>query len=197
MGAGRNLPVHWLWWLAAVLLTGCQTPAPPQLRFHASVGPALQALSEDTWRQFRHSFAGRLDCIGDVTLAAEQGLPHRAHYAPETATVTVRVPATAALLREALVHEWAHHVEYQCAEQTAFRPAFLVALGRPSGTSWRSAAVGNMAWVETPAELYAEAAVIVVLGRRQVPTGAVVTAEAVTSLQAWASGDVLLRMEAR
>ncbi|MGD9048127.1 MAG: hypothetical protein PVF77_08750, partial [Anaerolineae bacterium] len=119
-------------------------------------------------------------------------LDSRAVYDPDTATVAVRVPGTPAVLKGALVHEFAHHLEFQCQEHEDLRPAFLAALGLPAGTEWRpgngSATAPANVYGDIPSEQYAEAAVILVLGRRPVTTGVRVTDEAVRAVEAWATG---------
>jgi hypothetical protein len=105
----------------------------------------------------------------------------------------VRVPATPAVLKGALVHEWAHHVEFQCEKHKELRPAFLVAMGLPAGTEWRpdngSAAAPASVRADIPSEQYAEAVVILVLGRQPVTTGVRVNDEAVHAVELWAAGE--------
>jgi hypothetical protein len=135
----------------------------------------------------------RGDCFDDVRLVARTELDSRAVYDPARATVTVRVPGTPALLREALVHEWAHHVEFQCGQHQALRPAFLAALGLPPDTPWRSddapANAPASDWAGIPSEQFAEATVELVLDRRQIPTKIRVSKEAVQAVAAWAAGN--------
>jgi len=184
--------------LVGAVLAGCTLPddGPPRLIVGESVDSSLQTLAEETWVEFLTTFQGRAGCFGDVRLEATYSLDSRATYDPETATVTVRVPATAALLQGALVHEWAHHIEFQCDEQRALRPAFLAAQGLPPDTPWRPAGVAEVVvdsstWADIPSEQYAEAAVVLVLGRRPLLTRAHVTGEAVRVLGLWASGQDL------
>jgi hypothetical protein len=165
----------------------------PQLIFDQSVGDDLAALAEETWVRFLVVFRARSGCFGDVRLAATTELGSRAAYDPARAMVTVRVPGTAALLREALVHEWAHHVEFQCDQHQVFRPAFLAAVGLPPDTPWRlddaPANVPASVWAGIPSEQYAEATVELVLDRRQIPTKIRVSREAVHAVAAWAAGN--------
>ncbi|MGC8779450.1 MAG: hypothetical protein ACP5UQ_01140 [Anaerolineae bacterium] len=154
----------------------------------------LRALAQETWTRFLAAFAGRVDCFGDVGLTVSFDLVDRAMYDPRTATVTLRVPGTAAMLQSALIHEWAHHVEHQCPAQAEMRPAFLAAQGASADTAWRfddaaayQAATG-LAWADLPSEQYAEAAIEVVLGHRPIPTPARVRPAAVDVLRAWAAG---------
>lgn len=156
-----------------------------------SVASDFRLLAEETWASFLLVFRARADCFGPVTLQAVRSLDSRAVYDPGTATVTVRVPATPAVLKGALVHEFAHHVEFQCQEHEELRPAFLAALGLPADTEWRPDSVSAAArrHVDIPSEQYAEATVILVLGRRPVSTGVQVNDEAVRAVKVWAAGE--------
>ncbi|NOX61899.1 MAG: hypothetical protein GXP42_08130 [Chloroflexi bacterium] len=169
------------------------SPYGPCLLIESSVAADFASLAADTWEAFLQTFAPRAHCIGDVRLRASQTLKERAVYDPVTATVTVQVPGSAAFLQSALVHEWAHHIEFQCPEQTTMRAAFLAAAGFPPDAAWRPepgrAANASQAWETIPSEHYAEAAIQLVLGRRAVPTQVRVRAEAVRVLQAWAKND--------
>ena len=182
--------------LAVTLGTSVVSCAPrnnePDLVVDESVASDFRLLAEETWASFLLAFRARADCFGPVTLQAERSLDSRAVYDPGTATVTVRVPATPAVLRGALVHEFAHHVEFQCQEhEEALRPAFLAALGLPADTEWRPGSGSAAASMRgnVPSEQYAEATVILVLGRRPVTTGVQVNDEAVRAIRVWAAGE--------
>jgi hypothetical protein len=172
--------------LCAVLLlvAACRPQARPQLLPDETVATDLADLAAAAWDRFLEAFAGRADCFGDVILTTSKDLGSRAVYDPATATVTVEVPATAALLEAALIHEWAHHVEFHCPEHQGMRPGFLAAQSAPVDADWFSGST----WADIPSEQYAEAAVILVLGRRQLPTEAAVTPAAVEVLAQWAAG---------
>lgn len=165
----------------------------PQLIVDGSVAADFETLALETWDQFLKAFEARSDCFGDVHLKAARDLHSRAGYDPDTATVTVRVPGTRAMLQSALVHEWAHHVEFQCAAHEELRPAFLAAQGVAPGTPWRPDAVPvntpASAWADIPSEQYAEATIVLVLGGRQIPTKVRVRDEAVRVIAEWAAGD--------
>jgi len=126
-------------------------------------------------------------------LQARRTLKSRAVYEPRTATVTVRVPGTRAMLQSALVHEWAHHLEFQCEAHQDLRPAFLAAQRLPRDTLWRAddnpADTPMSAWADIPSEQFAEATVEFVLGRRQIPTEVRVTRDAIQVIADWAAGD--------
>jgi len=198
-GRGRRLTLR----LVAValaalaLLNDWKSPATarhhaPQLIVEDSVGADLEALARESWRHFLLVFGAREGCFGDVHLRAVWALDSRAGYDPDTATVTVQVPGTPATLESALVHEWAHHIEFQCRAHTELRPAFLAAQGLPPDTPWRPDGLAGVLpagdWSTMPSEQYAEAVVEAVLGGRPMPTWVRVTPEAVAVVEAWAGG---------
>lgn len=166
----------------------------PELIFDDSVAADFRMLSMRTWEEFLTVFWSRQNCFGDVYLKAANTLGDRAVYDPESATVTVRVPAAAATLQAALIHEWAHHLEFQCKEQADIRPAFLIAQQLPSATPWRSVATthgrATSAWAQVPSEQYAEATVVLVMGGRSVPTPVRLAPEAIAVIEKWAAGNL-------
>jgi hypothetical protein len=185
--------------LALLILTGLllgsasrTVAAAPRLIPDDSVARDLAAVADGAWDRFLGVFRARAGCFGDVRLAAATDLSSRAVYDPGAATVTVRVPAPAVMLQGALLHEWAHHVEFQCRAHTELRPAFLAAQGLPASAPWRTGAgpahTPESVWAGIPSEQYAEAVVELVLGRRQMPTTARVSPEAVRVIAAWAAG---------
>jgi hypothetical protein len=187
----------------AVLVSGAAAEHRPRLLVDGSVGADLEALALETWDQFLAVFWARRDCFGDVHLRAAYTLGSRAGYDPDTATVTVRVPGTAAMLQSGLIHEWAHHVEFQCEAHQELRAAFLAVQGLPADTPWRPdeahrrpadayqhSLISEPAsdWAEIPSEQYAEATIELVLGGRPVPTQIHVTREAIGVVGGWATG---------
>jgi hypothetical protein len=179
-----------------LLVSGTAIERHPRLLVDGSVGADLEALALETWDQFLAVFWARRDCFGDVHLRAAYTLGSRAGYDPDTATATVRVPGTAAMLQSGLIHEWAHHVEFQCEAHQELRAAFLAAQDLPADTPWRpddahkDRPVGSSAgdWAEIPSEQYAEATIGLVLGERPIPTHAHVTLEAIGVVGEWAAG---------
>ncbi|MEJ2208058.1 MAG: hypothetical protein P8129_03375 [Anaerolineae bacterium] len=182
--------------LLVALAGGVERQGPPRLVIGASVGADFEMLAQETWAQFLQVFAHRQACFGDVYLAASPVLDGRAIYDPPTATVTVRVPGTAAMLRSGLLHEWAHHVEFQCEAHREMRAAFLAAQGLSPDTAWRPDTLPASEpdtltareWAAIPSEQYAEAVIEVVLGGRPVPTNVRLSREAVAVVETWARG---------
>ena len=171
--------------LAVCALTSCQnTQRAPRLLFDASVAPDMQELAAKTWSDFLIMFDARSACFGDVHLRVRRDLTKRALYDPVTATVTVRVPGTPAFLQGALVHEWAHHVEFQCDGHPELRKDFLAALSLQPNTPWHN----GRAWEDTPSERYAEAVVELVLGEHPLPTKARVNRAAAQVVAEWVKG---------
>ncbi len=166
----------------AVRAGGAGTPA---LHYDESVGSDLRAVAAATWERFLDAFSGRMGCFGDVRLVASADLADRAGYHAATATVAVRVPATASLLQASLVHEFAHHVEANCPEHRQLRSAFVASQGAGDGADW----FRGDRWEAIPSEQYAEATVQLVLGHRLGSRPVALSPEAVAAVAAWAQGD--------
>jgi hypothetical protein len=166
----------------------------PRLIIDASVDQDFAAVIQETWVQFLFVFAPRRDCFGDVLVKADYDLVDRAQYDPQTATISVRVPERASILKGALVHEWAHHVEFQCEAHTEMRAAFIEAQGMPADTPWRLEAgttdILSSDWATIPSEQYAETTIVLVLGERPISTKAPITAEGIEVIRAWAQKEV-------
>ncbi len=157
-----------------------------ELRFDEAVPADLRELASGTWDEFTAAFEARRGCIAPLTLAGDRDLGAQAAYVPDRRTVYVRIPGTAGLLRNALIHEFAHHVEFTCHDDLAgLRPAFLAAQGFPPDAGWFDAA----SWEVTPSEHFAEAAVEAVLGRRLRNRDVLITDEAVALVTGWGAGD--------
>jgi hypothetical protein len=172
--------------VGALLVAACASTASPDLELDPSVASDFATLAAETFAEFEAAFPTREGCIGTVTLVAAPVLADRATYDPATATMTVRVPASADRLREALVHELAHHVESACPDHGTLRGAFLTAAGFAPTAPWSQGAT----WEQTPSEVFAEATVEYVLGGRvgrqhlsTVPT------EAVAAVASWADNE--------
>jgi hypothetical protein len=151
--------------------------------FAGDVPSDVRALATDTWQGFDEAFAAQRDCYDPPTIAVAWSMEDRGRYDPATATVTIRVPWTAANLEAALVHEFAHHVEFTCEDHAAMRTPFLGAMEVPADTPWLEG--GD--WASTPSERWAEAAVVVVLGSPPHVTASPREAE-VAVVADWADG---------
>jgi len=171
----------------AIVATGAfawRQDAGPELRFDPAVPDDVRALAIGTWGDLLAAAPARIGCIADLTLATAWELDSRGEYSAQTATVTVRIPGTPATLRDEMIHEFAHHVDFTCPEITTLRPVFLEAQGMPATTDW----FAGDTWESTPSEQFAEAAVAVVLGRRPQHGNVHLTDDAVTAVRAWGLG---------
>ena len=139
-----------------VLNTGSDEP---RLRIDDSVAADFAEVAEETWDRFLAAFPAHVDCIGDITLAADYDLDDRAKYDPGRAEMAVRVPGPRVLLERAVAHELGHHLEFSCDAHHAMRPAFLAALGRDQETPWFAGEEPD----GVPSEVFAEAVVEIVL----------------------------------
>jgi hypothetical protein len=159
-------------------------PGEPALRFTDATPHDLQAVAAHTWRRFTAAFSGRSVCLGLVTVGVAWELDDRARYEPGPALILVRAPGTAGNLEATLLHEFAHHAEYRCPMDAAFRRSFMDAAGLAPGTAWR----GGERWDRTPSERFAEAAVSFVLGEPPPHVLIRVTPGEVRAVAAWAAG---------
>ncbi len=174
--------------IVAALATGvawAARPDPaPEITFDASVPDDLRALAVETWGDFLAVHPARRHCIDPVVLSAAWELDARGEYRPERATVVVRVPGTAPNLRDQMIHEFAHHLEFVCPDQADLRTAFRAAQGFPSSAPWFE----GDSWETTPSEHYAEATVEVVLGRRAHHGNIRISDRASEIVRRWAAG---------
>jgi hypothetical protein len=177
------------------LLSTAQPKAMPRLLIDQSVAPDFRALMQETWWQFLGFFATRSDCFGDLRVVAVKELVDRARYDPATATMLVRVPERGSLLQAALVHEWAHHVEFRCAAQVEMRAAFLQAQGLAPDTPWYAAAgsvnLPPYQWARIPSEQFAETVAALVVEKPGLRTVVPITAEGMQVVWAWARQEQL------
>ncbi len=173
--------------LAAVALLSADGRRNAELVMSDDVPDDLRALAGGVWAGFVDVFEARQDCFTDVRLSPVwRTLEDRARYVPERSVIELRVPATAALLSDSLVHEFAHHVEHTCPAHESVRPAFLAAQGLSSESDWFDAPT----WAETPSEQWAETVVVAVLGSRVRPrSDLVISPEATALVTQWGRGE--------
>lgn len=124
------------------------------------------------------------DCLEGLVIRHAWEHDDTASYYPDTATIVLRVPATAARLEFTLVHEIAHHLEFACPAQVALRPVFLEAQGFDPGTDWFEGDV----WEEIPSEQFATAFAQVITGGADSLRHVPLTNESLALVVAWATG---------
>lgn len=145
----------------------------------------LRELVEDTLSRVADAVPAHVDCLDSLVIGYSWELPHRAEYRPSTATIVLRVPATAPHLSFSLAHEVAHHLEAACPAQEEMRPAFLAAQGHPPDRLWFS----GPSWEETPSEQFATAFARYVTGETG-PHRVPVTEAALEVVADWARGTI-------
>jgi hypothetical protein len=183
--------VHAMWarplsaLLVACALVVCSTAATsdPQISFSRDVPAGFRDVATTAWTRFTTTFEARKDCLAPVSIEIAWALDDRAQYEPRTRVVVVRVPGTAPNLTASLVHEFAHHLEFTCADQRWLRPRFLRAAELPQDSAW----FGSARYENVPSERFAEAVVAVVLGRSS-GIGVSVAPGSVQVVRAWARG---------
>ena len=163
------------WWLAG---------AHVGLRVARDVPDDVRRLAIDVWADTAAALPARAACLDGALLVTDRDLGDRARYLPASSTIVLRIPATAAQLESALIHELAHHIERTCADHLALRPAFLAAQGHPADADWFT---GDR-WDDVPSEQYAEAMVLHVRGRRGFHRQMHIDGAALAAVRAWAEG---------
>ncbi len=166
-----------------LVLAACSSP-PPDLLIGETMAGDFTAVANETWDEFEVFARARLDCFGPVTVQASTSLEDRAQYEPQTRTITVLVPRSIPSLRESLVHELAHHVEHDCADHLAARPALLAVMGFVPGEPWFE----GERWPDTPSERFAEATVELLLGDRERAADVFLSEDELAAVAAWWSG---------
>jgi len=168
--------------VAVLTLAACAT-GPPTLDFAADTPDDVRRLADETFTEMREAFPARHDCLDGITVATDRDLDERAEYLPDSATVVLRIPATAPQLRRSLVHELGHHLEFVCDAHPTVRPAFLEAGGFEADHSWFE----GPTWEETPSEQWASAVVEYVLGDRDPQSGVFLSRETLPLVEDWAT----------
>jgi len=178
----RRLPAVLL--LFALTMPGSTTPV-SDLTITGASPDDLRALIVETWDRFVEAFPTRRSCLAPVTVQGAWELDDRASYDAGRRLVTVRIPGTAPNLRDSLVHEFAHHMEFTCPEQHDVRVPFLSAQALPRSATWFE----GVSWETTPSEQFAEAVVQVVVGPPAHPS-VLIHPRSVALLRAWGRGDL-------
>lgn len=157
---------------------------PSGLQFAPDVPSDVRRLATQVWADTAGALPARAACLDGAVLATDRDLGDRARYLPASSAIVLRIPATAAQLESALIHELAHHLEHTCADHRALRPAFLAAQGHPSDANW----FGGDQWSDRPSEQYAEAVVLHVRGHRGFHRQMHIDGAALAAVRAWAEG---------
>lgn len=168
---------------ALVTVTACGTVrAVPMPTFGENTPDDLRALVTDVFAATVDAFPDRQDCLAGVVVTGAWELDDRARYVPDRREIVVRIPATAPQLEVSLVHELAHHLEAACPLGVGVESAFKDAQGLDPDADWH----GGDSWETTPAEQWASAVVVYVLGRADTQARIVVSPVAMDVVAAWA-----------
>ena len=109
---------------------------------------------------------------------------NRGSYCPATGVIKLRLPRDERGLRETLVHELAHLVEFSCDQHLEMREPFTQA-GPYTPRGWRD----GERWGAIPSERFAEATVELFFGTRQIKGDVTLTASELAVAAAWWAGE--------
>lgn len=170
--------------LLVVLAAAVVACAPPGVTLGDDMPADLAEVVSVAFDEMVRELEAHGSCLEGLTVEHAWEMADRASYDPDTATIVLRVPATANELEFSLAHEIAHHLELACPAQQEIRPDFLAAQGLPNSTAWFE----GDTWEETPSEQFATALGMVLTGgsddRRHVP----ITESAVEVVADWTEG---------
>lgn len=145
----------------------------------------LAEVVEATMAAIEESLPAHSACLDGLTITHAWELDNRAEYRLETATIVLRVPATAAHLEVSLAHEVAHHLDFACGLGDGTRQAFTTAQNLDPAATWEE----SDSWQSTPAELFATAVATHVTGRPDELRRIDISEEAMEVVARWAVGD--------
>lgn len=142
-------------WIAVALfaVAGCSNGA--SLRADPSVPGDVKALAGSVWADFTDATDHLGKCLSSLQLSVDRDLGDRARYIPGESRVVLRIPGPAARLRQSLLHEFTHHLDYSCLENQEVREGFMEAVNMEG--PWLNADAG----ADAPAELFADAVALV------------------------------------
>ncbi len=180
---------------ACITLTGCLTetgeveqnspPTQPETRWRIEGPDDFRRVVQGALAEADRSLPAlngsdqRSDnCLQDFTVTAAWELDNRADY--REGQIRIRVPATAPRIEELTIHELAHHLDATCPAVDEIRSPFQTAQNTDS--RWDS----GPTWEQTPAEQFAEALTLVVLGRQR-SHNVIVYRETVDLVERWAT----------
>lgn len=147
---------------------------------------AAVAAVEGAVARFETVFAGRAGCMGAGTVVFESLADRKGEYRTAEAVIVVNPDREVSTMAATVYHELAHHTMISCRahRDPELAAAFYAAQDLPVDRSWFD---GGSGWSGTPAEHFAEAAVMLVQGSTdgRIP----VSAGAVDVLRRWVNGE--------
>lgn len=167
--------------VAAVMLASAGTDTGyPTISYRDGTPGDVMALGDSTFSDFLQAFPAQQHCVADVEVAHNWDLgPEAGRYRANF--IEIEVPNTTAAIRGTYLHEFGHHLDFNCAD-AELRAAFMGALGLDPGTDWHS---DNRPWAQRPAERFAEA-VVVIVGGSSVHPEISLTPESIRIVSSWA-----------
>lgn len=175
----------WMALLVAGILMGPVTGATVASAETPSVPSATRSVVDAAYAEWQGGLGARRDCSSGVTVVFEEIDGRRGEYRTGSATVVIGPSDDVAGMASIVVHELSYHTFLACGAfaDTEFSAAFYAAQGIPAGRDWFDYSGG---WAATPAEHFAEAAAVTILGSGE--GGIAVTAETRAVMSRWLSG---------
>jgi hypothetical protein len=129
-----------------------------------NVPDEVAVLVESTWDSLLNEFPAQMECLTEPTLLLGPDLDEGdASYTRSTGIIRIEIPTSPERFPESLAHELGHHLDVVCGFGSSNSAEFLEAQGLGSDSSWTSAEH----WRLIPAEHFAEAVTLLVLGSRE------------------------------
>lgn len=157
--------MRWTWMsVVAALLIAAAIPAGATVTIDSTnATPSAAASAKTGASQWRSALFARVDCLGTASITFGQLSGRKGEYNTRSGVVTIDPDVDAADVVAVVIHELAHHAHLRCGgySDPALAAAFNAAQGLPIDRGWFDYSAG---WGQTPAEVFAEAVTVVVLG---------------------------------
>ena len=148
------------------------------------------AVVEDAVTAFKSALASRVDCMGSGSVVFESIPGRMGEYRTTEAVVVVNPDRDIETMAATVYHEMAHHLMMMCRvhRDSDFTAAFFAAQDISLGRGWFDDSAG---WAATPAEQFADAVVLIVLGSTD---GRIqISPEAIEAVRSWIAGEATPR----
>jgi len=166
--------------VGAVVVSSGGNDELPRVTYREGTPGDVMALGDSSFADVLAAFPARVGCLRDVTVAHNWDLGTEAGFY-EANYIEIEVPNTSAQIRQTYVHEFGHHLDFNCVDRE-LRDAFIAAMGHGPSTDWYSE---SWSWERRPAEQFAEA-VVAVVGGSPLHADMQLTSDAVRVVEDWA-----------
>lgn len=175
----------WKALLLAGMLMGPVIGSTAALADSPPVSAEVEALVQAAYDNWHSSLGMRQSCSEDVEVVFEAIDGRRGEYRTRSATVVIDPHDSTDGMGAIVVHELAHHTFLACGAfaDADFTTAFYSVQYLPEDRDWFDYAVG---WAATPAEHFAEAMAVTIIGSGE--GGVSVGAEASALISRWLAG---------